>query len=108
MEFRKKHSSQPPTQWPAAALWQVGYLELFTQQFANYGTKQILADLVIAVFLCMYWLWIDTKKSHRNPWPWMLLSLLAGSFGPLLYLITRKARVNSKQADGLATSGERG
>lgn len=91
----------------AAALWQVGYLDLFTQQFANYGLQQILADLIIAVFLCMYWMWHDAKKSRRNPWPWMLLSLLAGSFGPLLYLITRKSETNSAQAGGLATSGQR-
>lgn len=91
----------------AAALWQVGCLGLFTQQLANYGLQQILADLVIAVFLCMYWMWHDAKKSRRNPWPWMLLSLLAGSFGPLLYLITRKAETNSAQAGGVATSGER-
>ena len=91
----------------AAALWQVGYMGLFTQQLANYGLQQILADLVIAVFLCMYWMWHDAKKSRRNPWPWMLLSLLAGSFGPLLYLITRKAETNSAQAGGVATSGER-
>jgi len=91
----------------AAALWQGGYMGLFTQQLANYGLQQILADLVIAVFLCMYWMWHDAKKSRRNPWPWMLLSLLAGSFGPLLYLITRKAETNSAQAGGVATSGER-
>ena len=91
----------------AAALWQVGYLGLFTQQFANYGSQQILVDLVIAVFICMYWMWQDSEKTGRNPWPWMLLSLLAGSFGPLLYLITRKAHLNSEQADGLTTSGGR-
>ena len=48
----------------AAALWQVGYLGLFTQQFANYGTLQILADLVIAVSLAMYWMWLDAKKKE--------------------------------------------
>lgn len=74
----------------AAALWQVGYLGLWTGQFANYGTWQVLADLVIAVSLAMYWIWKDAQKTGRNPWPWLLLSLPAGSFGPLLYLVTRK------------------
>lgn len=91
----------------AAALWQVCYLDLFIQQFANYGLQKVLADLVIAVFLCMYLMWRDSKKSRRNPWPCMLLSLLADSFGPVLYLITRKARTISAPADGLAASGER-
>jgi Terpene cyclase DEP1 len=75
----------------AAALWQVGYLGIWTGQFANYGTWQVLADLVVAVSLAMYWMWLDAQKTGRNPWPWLLLSLVAGSFGPLLYLVTRKA-----------------
>lgn len=75
----------------AAALWQVGYLGLFTPHFVNYGTWQVLIDLVIAVSLGMYWIWLDAHKTGRNPWPWLLLSLVAGSFGPLLYLVTRKS-----------------
>ena len=79
----------------AAALWQVGYFGLFTQQFANYGTWQVLADLLIAVTICMYWMWTDTQKTGRNPWPWLLLSLVSGSFGPLLYLLTSKVAANN-------------
>ena len=75
----------------AAALWQVGYLGLFTQQFANYGTWQVLADLVIGMGICAYFIWLDAQKTNRNPWPWLLLILVGGSFGPLLYLITRKS-----------------
>lgn len=51
---------------------------------------QVLADLVIAVSLAMYWMWTDAQKTGRNPWPWLLLSLAAGSFEPLLSLVTRK------------------
>lgn len=75
----------------AAALWQVGYLGLFTRHFADYGTWQVLADLIIAVSFCMYWIWTDAQKTARNAWPWLLLSLVAGSFGPLLYLLTSKS-----------------
>ena len=50
----------------AAALWQVGYLGLWTGQFANYGTLQILADLVIAVSLVMYWMWTDVDRCAKN------------------------------------------
>lgn len=74
----------------AAALWQVGYLGLFTPHFVNYGTLQVLVDLVIAISLGMCWIWLDALKTGRNPWPWLVLSLVAGSFGPLLYLVTRK------------------
>ncbi len=72
-----------------AALWQVGYFGLLPPHFVNYGTWQVLVDLVIAVSLGMYWIWLDAKKIKRNPWPWLLLSLVAGPFGPLLYLLTR-------------------
>lgn len=90
----------------AVALWQVGYLGLIAQQLTNYALQQILSDLVIAVFICMYWMWQEAKKSRRNPWPWMLLSLLEGSFGPMLYLITRKSDLGSVQSAGLAVSGK--
>jgi Terpene cyclase DEP1 len=82
----------PFTALSIAALWHVGYLGLFTQQFANFGTQQVLADLLIAVSICMYWMWHDAQKTGRNPWPWIALSLVSGSFGPLLYLITSKKK----------------
>ena len=81
----------------AAALWQVGYWGLFTPHFVNYGTWQVLVDLIIAVGLAMVWMWLDAKKIGRNPWPWLLLSLVAGSFGPLLYLFTRPATADGTQ-----------
>jgi hypothetical protein len=72
------------------ALMQVGYLGLFTQQFSNWGTWQVLLDLFIAVSLCMVWMWRDAKQKGRNFWGWALLSLTTGSFGPLIYLLTEK------------------
>jgi hypothetical protein len=75
----------------AAAVWEVGYVGVFTQQWANWGTRQVLADLVIAVLICMIFIWRDARRQGRNPWPWLLISLVAGSFGPLLYLATRRS-----------------
>jgi hypothetical protein len=69
----------------AGALWQVGYLPLFTQQFQNLGTLQVLVDLVIACSLLMMWVWRDARHKGRNPWPYFFITLAAGSFGPLLY-----------------------
>jgi uncharacterized membrane protein len=74
----------------AVALWQQGYLNLFTQQFQNFSTAQVIIDLFIAVTLAMVWMWHDAKATGRNVWPWLVLSLVAGSFGPLLYLLTAK------------------
>lgn len=35
----------------------------------------------------------------RNPWPWILATLALGSFGPLLYLLTRR-EAESSVAEG--------
>jgi hypothetical protein len=74
----------------AAALWQHGYWGLFEPVFKSFGAAQVFMDLVIALTLILVWMWHDAKARGRNIWPWIVLTLLAGSFGPLLYLQTRK------------------
>ncbi len=49
---------------------------------------QVFTDLVIALVLVLSWLIPEAKKNNRNPWPWVLATVLMGSFGPLLYLAT--------------------
>lgn len=73
-----------------AALWQHGYWGIIAPHFQSFGGGQVFADLVIALTLAMVWMWRDAKATGRNPWPWILVTLAAGSFGPLLYLLTRK------------------
>ena len=75
----------------AAALWQQGYWGILAPHFQSFGGGQVLADLVIALSLFMVWMWRDAKATGRNPWPWLVLTLVGGSFGPLLYLLTRQA-----------------
>jgi hypothetical protein len=53
---------------------------------------QIFIDLVIALSLVMVWMWRDAKNTQRNIGPWIIITLVAGSLGPLLYLITGKKR----------------
>lgn len=74
----------------AAALWQHGFWGIIAPHFQSFGGGQVFADLVIALTLAMVWMWRDAKATGRNPWPWILVTLAAGSFGPLLYLLTRK------------------
>ncbi len=79
-----------------AALWKHGYWGLFEPAFHSLAAAQVLVDLVIALGLFLVWMWRDAAQSGRNPWPWMVLTLAAGSFGPLLYLLTRKTTKDSK------------
>lgn len=69
------------------ALWQHGYWGIMAPHFESTGAGQVLFDLVIALLLLSAWMWKDAKAKNRAYWPWFILTLAAGSFGPLLYLI---------------------
>lgn len=73
-----------------AALWQHGYWGIIAPHFQSFGGAQVFCDLVIALCLAMVWMWRDARAQQRNPWPFLVLTLAAGSFGPLLYLLTRR------------------
>lgn len=73
----------------AVALWHHGVWGIIEPHFKSWGPAQVFADLVIALTLVMVWMWHDAKALGRNVWPWIGLTLVAGSFGPLLYLLTR-------------------
>lgn len=73
------------------ALWHHGYWGIIAPHFQSFGGAQVFVDLVIALVLVMVWMWQDAKTTDRNPWPWLVATLALGSFGPLVYLLTRKA-----------------
>jgi len=75
----------------AEALWQHGFWGILAPHFQSFGGGQVFADLVIALTLAMVWMWRDAKTTGRNVWPWIVVTLVAGSFGPLIYLLTRKS-----------------
>ncbi len=75
----------------AVALWQHGFWGIVAPHFQSFGAGQVFADLVIALTLVMVWMWHDAKATGRNAWPWIVATLLVGSFSPLVYLLTRKA-----------------
>ena len=54
----------------------------------SWSNFQIWVDLVIMILIWIVWLWRDARQAGRNPWGWIVLALIAGSFSPLLYMIT--------------------
>ena len=86
-----------------AAVARHGVVGILDHQLHSLAGLQVLADLGIALALVLTWLWRDARRSGRNPWPWLLLTMAAGSFGPLLYLLSapRQARLKGwPAADG--------
>lgn len=71
-------------------MWKVGYLGIWQAGLSSPGAQQILVDLVIAAGLICSWMVVDARKRGVNPWPWVLVTFAAGSFGPLAYLLWRE------------------
>jgi drug/metabolite transporter (DMT)-like permease len=69
------------------AVSQVGYIGIFEYHLHSPAGWQVITDLVIALVLLLTWLVPEARRAGRNPWPWVVLTLVAGSFGPLLYLV---------------------
>ncbi len=83
----------------AIALWYHGYWGIIAPNFQSFGEAQVFADMVIALSLIMIWIWQDAKAADRSPWPWLLVTLVLGSFGPLIYLLTRNSIDEAPQLD---------
>lgn len=73
-----------------AAVTHYSAIGILQHQLANFAGMQVLADLAIALAFFLVWMWQDAKKRGVSPWPWIAITLVAGSFGPLLYLIVRQ------------------
>ncbi len=69
------------------ALHEHGYLGIFTFHFQSSAGWQVLTDLIIVCTLAMVWMVNDARRSGRTVWPYLLLTLGGGAFGPLLYLL---------------------
>lgn len=76
----------------ATALWDVGYFGILKPHFETWGGAQVFTDLVILAILACIWMIADARHRHLPAWPFIALTLVAGSFGPLLYLVTRELR----------------
>jgi hypothetical protein len=80
----------------ARALLDVGYFGIVETHFRDWGGLQVLADLVILAVLACRWMVRDARALGLPPWPFVAITVVAGSFGPLAYLVAREIR----QMDG--------
>ncbi len=76
----------------ALALMEVGYFGILEPHFRSWGGAQVFADLVIVCVLACTWMRRDARERGMSAWPFILITVVAGSFGPLLYLAVREVR----------------
>jgi hypothetical protein len=60
----------------------------------NIATLQVLIDLSIVATLVLIWMYRDSRTSEVPFLPYAVVTILAGSFGPLLYLWHRTWKVS--------------
>jgi hypothetical protein len=85
----------------AVALGHHGFRGIFETIFQSWAGVQVFVDLAIALSLVLVWMWRDAKATGRKIGPWIVITLVAGSFGPLLYLLTRTSPKRSGSAEVL-------
>lgn len=74
----------------ALSLWslaKVGFIGIWTGQF-HPGGYQVLADLIILNVFAMVMIWQDAQRTGRNALPFLGITFVLFSFGPLLYWLT--------------------
>jgi hypothetical protein len=89
------------TAWVVA---EYGYVGIFAAALTNAATMQIGVDLVVALSLACVWMRADARARNVSSTPYLVLTLLAGSIGPLLYLIVRGWRTSTEPAALRATA----
>ncbi len=75
----------------------LGFVELALRE--PWGL-QLFLDLLLMLALFSTWIWGDAKSRNLPSWPYMILSLLMGSMGALVYLLHREIAARRNAAGG--------
>ncbi|HSV08007.1 MAG TPA: DUF2834 domain-containing protein [Candidatus Binatus sp.] len=82
----------------AYATYQYGVVGIVEAVAANAVTVTLFVDLVIALSLVLSWMWQDARERGAAVAPYVVLTLVFGSVGPLLYLIRRESGLSRRSA----------
>ncbi len=74
----------------AEAFAQMGLVGFFAAHGANLATMQVFIDLVIMGAILLGFVWSDAGERGLPRMPYVIATVLLGSFGPLAYLIHRE------------------
>jgi hypothetical protein len=74
----------------AEAMLEVGYVGLFQTHLMSYAGAQVFVDLCIALTIVLGFVWRDARERGLPFAPYVVATLLTGSFGPLAYLVHRE------------------
>src|SRR5262249_54985560 len=73
----------------AYAVYLYGYVGFFREVTSNMASLTLSVDLVIALTIILVYMGKDAREQGISAIPYLLLTLIFGSVGPLLYLIRR-------------------
>jgi hypothetical protein len=73
----------------AYAVYLYGFIGFFRVIFANFAGFTAFVDLLIALVLIIAWMGDDARERNASALPFIFLTIVLGSIGPLLYLIRR-------------------
>ena len=82
----------------AWAIHHYGFVGIFRELLGSYAGGLALFDLTIALSLILFWMWRDARARGATLWPYVLLTAVLGSVGPLLYLIRRESALRAAGA----------
>ena len=86
------------------AMWEVGLLGIWQAGMASVGAWQVLLDLIVMSFIALGFIVRDARQTGRTVWPFAVLTLAAGSFGPLLYLLLAPSAHTAFKAPSAAST----
>jgi hypothetical protein len=82
----------------------VGYVDFFRQALASPVGVQLVIDLVLSLALALTWMRSDAKSSGVPFAPYLVVTLVLGSAGPLGYLLHRELRDRASAARDVVTA----